>query len=112
MPIARIVRSDPARQDISDIYRRLAREAGLEIADMVLARITEAMYRAADRPLAYRRRTELQGAPRRINIFRYSIFFEELPESSSDSGRGIYILRVIHSARDIRRILRRTIADR
>jgi plasmid stabilization system protein ParE len=105
-------RSDPARQDISDIYQHLAREAGLEIADMVLARITEALYRAAERPLAYRRRTELQGAPRRINVFRYSIFFEELLELSGDLGSGIYILRVLHSARDIRRILLRKAADR
>jgi plasmid stabilization system protein ParE len=49
MPLARIVRSDPARRDIGDIYQHLAHEAGLEIADTVLARITEALYRAADR---------------------------------------------------------------
>ncbi len=101
MPLARIVRSAPARQDISDIYQHLAREAGLEIADTVLARITEALYRAADRPLVYRRRTELRGAPRRINVFRYSIFFEELPAG------GIYVWRVLHGARDLRRVLRR-----
>ncbi len=112
MPLARIVRSAPARRDISDIYQHLARQAGLEVADMVLARITEALYRAAERPLAYRRRTELQGAPRRINVFRYAIFFEALAESSGDLGAGIYVLRVLHSSRDLRRILRRNVADR
>jgi plasmid stabilization system protein ParE len=101
MPLARIVRSDPARRDIGDIYQHLAHEAGLEIADTVLARITEAIYRAADRPLDYRCRNDLPGAPRRINVFRYSIFFEALPDG------GIYVWRVLHSARDIRRVLRR-----
>jgi plasmid stabilization system protein ParE len=103
MPLARIVRSAPARQDISDIYQYLAREAGLEIADAVLTRIAETLYRAADRPSAHRRRNELDGAPRRINVFRYSIFFEELP------GGGIYVWRILHSARDIRRILYRPV---
>jgi plasmid stabilization system protein ParE len=78
-------------------------EAGFEIADMVLARITEALHGAAEQPSAYRRRTELQGASRHINVLRYSIFFEELPESSRDLGGGIYVLRVLNSARDIRR---------
>jgi toxin ParE1/3/4 len=102
MPLPRIVRSDPARQDISNIYQHFAHEAGLEIADTVLARITEALYRAADRPLVYRRRNDLPGTPRRINVFRYSIFFEVLPE-----GDGIFVWRVLHGARDLRRILRR-----
>jgi len=101
MPLARIVRSAPARRDIGDIYQHLAREAGLELADTIFARIMEALYRAADRPLVHRRRTELRGAPRRINVFRYSIFFEELPDG------GIYVWRVLHSARDIQRILHR-----
>lgn len=111
MPVVRIVRSAPARQDVSDIYQYLGREVGLEIADMVLAGITDALYRAAERPSAYRRRPEFQGAPRRINVFRYSIFFEELPESSADLAPGIYVLRVLHSARDIRRILRGKVED-
>lgn len=67
----------------------------------MLARITEALYRAADRPLVYQRRTGLRGAPRRVNVFRYAIFFEELPEG------GIYVWRVLHAARDMRRLLRR-----
>jgi plasmid stabilization system protein ParE len=112
MPLARIVRSALARRDIGDIYQHVAREAGLEVADMVLTRITEALHRAAERPFAYRRRTELRGGPRRINVFRYSIFFEELPESSGDLGGGIYVWRVLHSARDIRRLLQRNVLDR
>lgn len=101
MPLPRIVRSDPARRDIADIYQYLADKAGLEIADTVLPRITEALYRAADRPLIYRRRTEFRGGPRRVNAFHYSVFFEELPEG------GIFVWRVLHGARDLGRVLRR-----
>ncbi len=93
MPSPRVVRSAPARRDISHIYQYVAKEAGLEVADAVVARIAEAMYRAADRPLLYQRRAELRGAPRRINVFRYSIFFEELPD-----GDGVFVWRVLHGA--------------
>lgn len=101
MALARIVRSALARQDLSDLYQHLAQDAGLEVADAVLTRIAEALYRAAERPLNYRRRTELNGAPRRINVFRFAIFFEDLPDG------GIFVWRVLHSARDLRQILQR-----
>jgi plasmid stabilization system protein ParE len=72
------------------------------VADSVVARLIEAIYRAADRPLLYRPRRELRGSPRRLNVFRYSIFFEVLPE-----GDGIFVWRVLHSARELRPVLRR-----
>jgi plasmid stabilization system protein ParE len=72
------------------------------VADSVIARLIEAIYRAADRPLLYQQRRELRASPRRLNVFRYAIFFEALPE-----GDGIFVWRVLHGARDLRRVLRR-----
>ncbi len=68
----------------------------------MVARLVEAIYRAADRPLLYRPRRELRGSPRRLNVFRYAIFFEVLPEAD-----GIFVWRVLHGARDLRWVLRR-----
>lgn len=100
MASARIIRSASARQDLDDIWDYLAAEAGPDIADMVLARLFEALYRAADRPLLHRPRPEYLGAPRRINVFRYAILYEPLPE-----GDGIFLWRVIHGSRDLPRFV-------
>jgi plasmid stabilization system protein ParE len=45
MAPARLTISDPARQDLDEIWDNLAREASPEVADFVVARIYEAMYR-------------------------------------------------------------------
>ncbi|HVY33922.1 MAG TPA: type II toxin-antitoxin system RelE/ParE family toxin [Caulobacteraceae bacterium] len=102
MTAPRIVRSASARRDLDDIWDYLAREAGLEIADAVLARMFEAMYRAAERPLLHRQRPEYTGSPRQITVFRYAIFYEPLPEED-----GIFVWRVVHGARDLPRHIQR-----
>jgi plasmid stabilization system protein ParE len=102
MASQRIIRSARVRQDLFDIWRHVDIEAGPQAADSVVARLVEAIYRAADRPLLYRPRRELRGSPRRLNVFRYAIFFEVLPEAD-----GIFVWRVLHGARDLRWVLRR-----
>ncbi len=102
MTFRHIVRSARVRQDLFDIWRQIEIEAGVQMADAVVARLVEAIDRAADRPLAYRQRQELRGSPRRLNVFRYAIFFEVLPD-----GDGIFVWRVVHGARDLRHILQR-----
>lgn len=104
MAPSRVIRAAHARRDLDDIWRYLDGEAGPQIADAVLARIVAAMYRAADRPLVHRQRHEHAGAPRRLNVLRYAIFFEPLPE-----GDGIFVWRVIHGARDLPRHVRRSV---
>lgn len=101
MAEARVIRSDLANDDLDGIWDYLAAEASAEIADFVIARLFEAMHRAADNPLQYRERTEHRGRPRRINVFEYAIFYEPLPE-----GDGIFVLRVIHGRRDLSRHFR------
>lgn len=102
MAAPRIVRSTSARRDLDDIWDYLASEAGLEIADAVLARLFEAMYRAEERPFLHRQRPDYTGGPRQITVFRYAIFYEPLPEED-----GIFVWRVVHGVRDLPRHIRR-----
>src|SRR5689334_16040121 len=95
----RIVRSRSAENDLLDIWRYLANEASPAVADFVVARLYEAMTRAAEHPLMYRR-TEYRGKPRRINVFEYAIFYDPLPERD-----GIRVRRVIHGRRNIHRLI-------
>lgn len=97
----RIVRSKSADNDLLDIWRYLAAEASPAIADFVIAHLYEAMTRAAEHPLMYRR-TEYRGRPRRVNVFEYAIFYEPLPDRE-----GIRVRRIIHGRRDIARLIRR-----
>jgi plasmid stabilization system protein ParE len=100
--LSRIIRSDLANVDLEDIWDGLADRASLEIADFVIARLFEGMRRAADDPLAFARRSEFSGGPRRINVFEYAIFYEPLPE-----GDGIFVWRIIHGRRNLTRLVRR-----
>ena len=100
MPIPRVVRSKRAKHDLEAIYNYVAAEASLEVADLVMAALFEAMRRAAANPLMFRERPDLQGRPRRINVFTYAIFYDLLP-----NREGIYVLGIIHGRRDIPRQL-------
>jgi plasmid stabilization system protein ParE len=102
MAHSRVIRSQPAKNDLDLIWDTLAAEASPEIADFVIARLFEAMNRAAENPLLYRKRPEYRGHPRRINVFEYAIFYEPLPE-----GDGILVWRVIHARRNLVRFVRR-----
>ncbi len=52
------------------IWRYLDIEAGPQAADMVVARLVEAIYRAADLWLLYRQRREPFGSSRRLDDAR------------------------------------------
>ena len=52
----------------------------------MIARLYEAMYRAAEAPELHPARTEYEGAPRRINVFNYAIFYDPLPEGDAFSS--------------------------
>ena len=101
MPTARIIRSRSADSDLSRIWEYTATEASPEVADFVIARLFEALSRAAEHPLMYPQ-TDYRGRPRRINVFDYAMFYEPLPE-----GDGIRLRRVIHGRRNLAPLLRR-----
>ncbi len=102
MPSARVVLSSPAIDDLDGIWDYLAREASPEVGDFVFERLYEAMYRAAEKPLLHRARSEHKQAPRRINAFSYAIFYDPL-----GGGDGIFVWRVVHGARDLPRLIPR-----
>ena len=98
----RILRTKSADSDLTQIWRYLSEQASFEIADFVIARLYEAITRAAEHPLIYQR-TNYRGRPRRINVFEYAIFYEPLPH-----GDGTRVRRVIHGRRDIARLIRKS----
>jgi len=102
MPAAHVVISDPARDDLDEIWDYVALDSSPLIADFIVARLYEAMYRAAERPLLHRKRPEYTGRPRRINVFSYAVFYDPLPDAA-----GIFVWRIVHGRRDLRRIVRR-----
>jgi plasmid stabilization system protein ParE len=103
MSAPRVIRSDPAIADLDGIWDYLAREVSPEVADFVIARLYEAMYRAAETPQLHRVRTEYRHHPRRINVYNYAIFYDPLPE-----GDGIFVWRVVHGARDLHELVFRS----
>jgi toxin ParE1/3/4 len=98
----RIIRSKSADRDLTGIWNYVAREASPSIADFVIARLFEAMHRAAENPLMYPQ-SDFRGRPRRVNVFEYAIFYEPLQNQES-----IRIRRIIHGRRELDRLLRRT----
>jgi plasmid stabilization system protein ParE len=102
MTVARVVLSEPATDDLDGIWDYLAETASPETADFVIARLYEAMYRAAETPSLHRVRPEHKGGPRRINVFSYAFFFDPL-----DDGDGIFVWRVLHGARVLDRLVHR-----
>src|ERR1044072_3865354 len=97
----RVVRSERAKRDLQSIYSYPPSEPSPEIADFVIAGLFEGMRRAAANPFMFRERTDLPGRPRRLNVFRYALFYDPLPD-----GDGVFILGIIHAERDIPRRLR------
>jgi len=94
----RITLSRPARDDLDAIWDYLAQEASPEIADFVIARIFAAMNAAAEHPFLYPT-TEFRGKPRRVNVFEYAVFYEP------QNGEGIFVLRIIHGRRNLKKVL-------
>ncbi|MFO1186257.1 MAG: type II toxin-antitoxin system RelE/ParE family toxin [Alphaproteobacteria bacterium] len=96
---SRVVLTAPADRDLAAIFEYLATEASLSIADLVMARLLEAMGRAALFPRLYQERLEFTGRPRRINVYSYAIFYDLLPSGD------VRILRVLHGRLDLDRYL-------
>ncbi len=101
MAESRILLAAEARADLLDTWIYISRENAIVIADAFLARIHGALEILASAPLIGRRRPELTGRPRSIAVPPYVVFYEPLPE-----GDGILVWRVLHGARDLRRIVR------
>ena len=97
-------RHDRARQDLIDIFRHLAREAGVRTASRFLAQAEATFERLAGMPRLGTRYEAENPALAEVRFFpisrfkNYLVFY--LP-----AARGIDILRVLHGARDLPSIL-------
>jgi toxin ParE1/3/4 len=99
-----IHRRQRARQDLVDITRFYAREAGLRVAKRFLAQVEATLTRLASMPgmgshydLHHPALADLRFFP--VSRFRkYLVFYRPVPG-------GIEVVRVLHGARDIEPIL-------
>ena len=93
-----------ARQDLVDIFRYYAREAGLRLADRFLSQAEASFTRLADMPGLGTRYEHDHPALADVRVspitgFRkYLVFYRSVAD-------GIEIVRVLHGARDIQTIL-------
>jgi len=89
--MGRIVHSQPARNDLRDIWLWIAHDS-VDAADRFLDRIDWTVRLIADRPELGEPQNDLRQGLRRFVVGRYLIFFER----TSD---GIRVVRILHGAR-------------
>jgi toxin ParE1/3/4 len=93
--VARIVRRPRARQDLVEIWRYIAGDAGEPRADKYLRRLNDVITYLAQQPLMGRARPEIQEEV--IRSFAgesHVIFYIALTD-------GIELVRVIHGSQDL-----------
>ena len=85
--------SRPAKDDLDEIWLRIAREASPETADRFVDEITARFPFLAGMPEAGRSRDDLESGLRSFPVEDYLIYYRR-------ARRGILISRVIHGRRD------------
>jgi plasmid stabilization system protein ParE len=95
---ARFVLTPPARDDLAEISAYTRRDS-VQAARRVRTELREAMRRLAQSPLTGHLREDLTDeAVRFWTVYSYVIVYDP-------SSRPLQILRVLHGARDVRRIM-------
>lgn len=95
---ARFVLTLAARDDLADLSAYIRQDNPQE-AVRVRAELRDAMRRLARMPLAGHRREDLTDQPVRFwSVYSYIIVYD--PDT-----QPLQIIRILHSARDVRRIL-------
>jgi toxin ParE1/3/4 len=108
--MTRVIRRRLGRQDLVEIFRHYAREAGLDIADAFLAEAEAAFTQIAAMPqigTRYEHEHEALADLRFLPLSRfrkYLVFYRPIPQ-------GIEIVRVLHGARDFHGILAEEFVD-
>jgi toxin ParE1/3/4 len=99
--MAHIAKSLDAERDLSDLFDYIARESGVDRAEMILRRIEQSLNILAELPLIGRVHRELDGAPRTFSIWPWIVIYEPEP-----SGNGILVWRIIDGRRDLPKLVR------
>jgi|SRR6201986_953982 len=91
-----------ARQDLRDIWSYVARENSELVADLLLTRIEATLEVLAFVPLIGARRHDFPGKPYSFPVRPYAVFYVRNP-----GGEGIVVWRVLHGARNMKRIVKK-----
>jgi len=93
--------SKRADRDLDEIWKYLAVRASQEIADRVDSDLHDAMKALAAMPGMGHRREEAWNTPYRFwKVYSYLIAYRV-------EGRTVIVVRVIHGARDLRKLFRK-----
>lgn len=95
-----IIRSSQSEQDVYEIAVFIARD-NPDAAIRLVDRFDETLKMLAENPMAGRAREELAPDVRSFPVGNYLLFYR--PKQN-----GIELIRVLHGARDLRRLFRRT----
>ena len=91
--MARVIRSNKARQDLVDILTN-ARRDSIRAADRLADAIKTRCRLLAQQPMIGRDRSDLAPGLRSVVVDKYLIFYRP-------TGNGIEVVRVLHGARNI-----------
>ena len=97
--MSRIIRSPQSDLDVFEIALLVANE-NPTAAERLIDRFDEKLMMLADNPHSGRPRDELAPSLRSYAVGNYLIFYRPIEN-------GIELIRVLHGARDLRRLLRR-----
>ena len=96
--MARIRLTDPAQSDLDEIFAYTVETWGETRANAYLARIGEAIRRAADNPKHGPLKAISNLAFRVVKAERHLVFYRE-------ESTGILVIRILHERRDVSRLL-------
>ena len=89
-----------AEQDLIEIYSWIAADASDQRADLILGHIYNAIEQVAAFPFLGRAHADIAGNPRSYHVRPWQVVYRPEP-----AGRGILVLRVLDSRRDVANVL-------
>jgi toxin ParE1/3/4 len=92
-----------AKRDMLEIWRYIAGTNSEFVADLVITRLNASIDILSSAPLIGRVRKEYPGSPRGFPVRSHIVFYQPLPDRA-----GIEVWRVLHGARDLRGLVRRS----
>ena len=95
----KVIRSPQSRRDTLQIWRRIAQD-NITAADDLTDSFTAALDLLARFPEIGRARDELRAELKSFPVRKYLLLYKHVPD-------GIELVRVVHGARDLRRIFRK-----
>ena len=94
----RFVVAPPARRDLLAIWKRIRKDAGIDVADRVLAEIYDNIQMLVDQPGMGHEREDVDDPRYRFwSVFKYVIAYRT-------DRKPLTISRVVHGARDFRKL--------